>query len=344
MSLKRLFLSLAVVLLLAFEINAKDDKTEITILNGKFKVKAEVASLEELESFVEQNYPDFIIKEKKELVRGQVYELEPKIEFTIKEDEKVMVIKTKAGTVSDILNSAGIELKPDDLVFPNLNEKPTDAKITLFKAKEKLVDKEEAKPFDTIYQESKDPALKENKVIQQGVNGVKKITKKEKYVNNVLKGSVVVKEEVVKEAIPMIIETPMKSLVNEVTFSSDEFLSRSMTRKLVMTATAYEAGPRSTGKRPGDRGYGITASGTRARRGSVAVDTKIIPFGTKLYIKSLDAEIPDYGYAIAEDTGGAIKGMKIDLFMNTVAECFQFGRRKVEVYILPADTPDELFK
>ncbi len=55
--------------------------------------------------------------------------------------------------------------------------------------------------------------------------------------------------------------------------------------------------------------------------------------GYKLYVESLDST-KDYGFCVAEDTGGAIKGNKIDLFFNTAGEVKQFGRRKVKVYIL----------
>ena len=65
----------------------------------------------------------------------------------------------------------------------------------------------------------------------------------------------------------------------------------------------------------------------------VAVDPKVIPLGTKLYIQSLDGT-KDYGFAIAEDTGGAIKGNKIDLFFESSEQVYKFGRRKVKVYIL----------
>lgn len=71
----------------------------------------------------------------------------------------------------------------------------------------------------------------------------------------------------------------------------------------------------------------VTATGMRAVRGVVAVDPKFIPLGTKLYVEG-------YGFAIAGDTGGAIKGNRIDLCFNTVAECYTFGRRKVVVHIL----------
>ncbi|MBO5487341.1 MAG: 3D domain-containing protein, partial [Eubacterium sp.] len=59
----------------------------------------------------------------------------------------------------------------------------------------------------------------------------------------------------------------------------------------------------------------------------------VIPLGTKLYIETPDGSIV-YGEAVAGDTGGAIKGNKIDLFMDSRSECMAFGRRKVNVYIL----------
>lgn len=86
-------------------------------------------------------------------------------------------------------------------------------------------------------------------------------------------------------------------------------------KKLICEATAYYE--------PG----GITASGTRARYGAIATDPRYIPLGTSLYI-------PGYGLAVAEDTGGAIKGNIIDLHLNSYAQCIQWGRRNVEVYIL----------
>lgn len=74
-------------------------------------------------------------------------------------------------------------------------------------------------------------------------------------------------------------------------------------------------------------GSGVTASGMVARRGVVAVDTDVIPLGTRLYI-------PGYGEAIAGDTGGAIYGNRIDLCMEDYGEALQFGRRDVTVYVL----------
>ncbi|EAX48585.1 3D domain protein [Thermosinus carboxydivorans Nor1] len=95
---------------------------------------------------------------------------------------------------------------------------------------------------------------------------------------------------------------------------------------LDIVATAYAPGPHDNGK------WGnLTHIGTQVRPGIIAVDPKVIPLGTRVYI-----EFPDgHGmYAVAEDTGGAIKGNRIDIAMWTVAEAYKFGIQKVKVYVL----------
>ena len=67
-----------------------------------------------------------------------------------------------------------------------------------------------------------------------------------------------------------------------------------------------------------------TASGSWPSRGTIAVDPRVIPLGTELHIEG-------YGPAVAADTGGAIQGQRIDLYMDSEHECIQWGRRKVEV-------------
>ena len=72
---------------------------------------------------------------------------------------------------------------------------------------------------------------------------------------------------------------------------------------------------------------GITATGTKAEKGVIAVDPRVIPLGTKVYI-------PGYGVATAEDTGGAIKGNRIDVCYASKDQAFSWGVRNVPVYIL----------
>lgn len=88
-----------------------------------------------------------------------------------------------------------------------------------------------------------------------------------------------------------------------------------------MVATAYYSGG------GGLNGNGITAIGLRVKKGIVAVDPRVIPLGTRLFI-------PGYGEALAADTGGWIKGNRIDLAFETLADCYRFGRRKLRVYLV----------
>jgi 3D (Asp-Asp-Asp) domain-containing protein len=88
---------------------------------------------------------------------------------------------------------------------------------------------------------------------------------------------------------------------------------------LEMIATAYTAACNGCG--------GMTAIGRRAGYGIVAVDPRVIPLGTRLFI-------PGYGFAIAGDTGGAIRGHRIDLGFDSLRDAMLFGRRGVVVYRL----------
>lgn len=93
-------------------------------------------------------------------------------------------------------------------------------------------------------------------------------------------------------------------------------------KKLTGSATAYY-------------GDGSTSTGKKPQPGYVAVDPRIIPYGTEMWIVSNDGRYV-YGYAIAADTGGFIYSGNtiVDLFFNTYNECVNFGRRDVTIYIL----------
>ena len=95
------------------------------------------------------------------------------------------------------------------------------------------------------------------------------------------------------------------------------------TRILNMIATGYDTGPESCGV----NAKGITRTGARATYGVVAVDPRVIPLGTKLYVEG-------YGFATALDTGSAIKGSRIDLCFDTYREAEMYGKRKIKVYVL----------
>ncbi|KEO81687.1 hypothetical protein EL26_19645 [Tumebacillus flagellatus] len=99
-------------------------------------------------------------------------------------------------------------------------------------------------------------------------------------------------------------------------------------RKIACKLTAYTSSYESTGKHPGDRGYGITASGSAAKEGlTVAVDPELIPLHSLVYISGI-------GPRYAEDTGGAVKGPHIDVFFNDDQMAREFGVKQANVYII----------
>lgn len=230
--------------------------------------------------------------------------------------------------VEDILKDQDIVLAGKDYTYPDLDEEVAPGtEIQIFKVEEIVEEVEEVIPHESLVKKIDTLNIGEERVAQKGQDGLKSIKINKVFENGKLVEEDIVEESIVKEATPEIIERGTKNLI-----ASSRGTLRY--RKVVtMTATAYDLSYKSTGKKPGDRGYGITASGTKARPGVVAVDPNVIPLGTKLYVKSLDGT-NDYGYCVAEDTGGAIKGNKIDLFFNSSSEVKKFGRRKVEVYIL----------
>lgn len=77
----------------------------------------------------------------------------------------------------------------------------------------------------------------------------------------------------------------------------------------------------------------ITSTGTTVHKGTVAVDPRYIPYGTRMFIVSNDGEVV-YGIAVAEDCGGDIKGDRMDLYYPTFHECMEFGRRVCTIYFL----------
>lgn len=114
--------------------------------------------------------------------------------------------------------------------------------------------------------------------------------------------------------------------------------------KGVFIATAYDLSVASTNKKQSHPAYGITANGTNLKghtlesARAIAVDPKVIKLGSKVYIEFLDEEYKHLnGEFTAVDTGGAIKGNKIDVFFgsgNVSDDIKQFGRRQVKITVL----------
>lgn len=278
--------------------------------------------------------------------------------YNIIDNEKPSEVKSIYDLTGRVLADKEIELGDLDYTVPALGEKlEQDATIEIFRVKEEVVVAKSDIVFERKRVETNDLYKGEEKIKQKGSSGELATHTKETYINGKLEKSEVVKEEVTKEKKDHIVlvgtkkkpePKPVVKAQPKVKSANRSAVSRKTTSKapvkqaakapsransgrtgktIVMEATAYDLSYQSTGKRPGDRGYGITASGMKAGPGVVAVDPRVIPLGTRLYIEG-------YGNAIAGDTGGAIKGNIIDVFFHSRSEVRNWGRRKVKVTIL----------
>jgi 3D (Asp-Asp-Asp) domain-containing protein len=234
--------------------------------------------------------------------------------------ETSFAIDTTALTVGEMIweNPNSIKLSELDRVEPPLSTHLTNG-LTVHVTRVNAVDVTVEEPVEPPFQMIADAQIIRGKVVtvKEGKPGVKEVTYRKFYKD----GQFTVKKKL-SETVKMKPESGVKHVGSRVmTLSRSGYRGK---RMLEMEATAYDAGPQSTGKWSSG---GRTASGKKVKFGMVAVDPRVIPLGTKLFIEG-------YGYAVAEDTGGAIKGLRIDLFYESRREALQFGRRKVKVYII----------
>lgn len=258
---------------------------------------------------------------------GDTIRIEKAINIQLQVDGKTKTVATTADNVEEMLKEEGVVLGAEDKVSPSREEvTKADLKVVVTRVESKVEKKVEAIEFTTEVKKDGDMKEGTKKVVQEGTAGEKEIQYKVVYENGKEVSRQVVAEKITKK--------PTNKVVAMGTLKTVK-LSRgnlNYSSKIRMRATAYTSSFKDTGKRPGDRGFGVTASGTKTKRNpdgysTVAVDPRVIPLGTKLYIEG-------YGFAIAEDTGGAIKGNKIDLYFNTDSQVYRFGVRYVDVYVL----------
>ena len=166
-------------------------------------------------------------------------------------------------------------------------------------------------------------------VVREGEMGEKTFKYRVKYENGEEVSRELIEANVTKNPVDKIVEYGNTVEVNTTT-ATPSAASAKLNYKYVIecNATAYDLSAEENG------GYaGQTATGVPLDKGVIAVDPRVIPLGSRVYIEALDGSWT-YGYAVAADTGGAIKGNRVDLCYRTRSECIQFGRRKCRVYVL----------
>lgn len=266
-----------------------------------------------------------------------------KMSITVYHGGQNMEIVSYGETVEQLLDRLGIELSEGDIVSLPLNQQVSDGLVlTVTHASNSLESYTVELPYETKYCYDVNLPLGEEKVLTQGVNGEVLCTAEVVYRNGQEISRHILTRDVTKQPVDalIVIGTGAKQTQAEaqgvesngskpvisggtITLPTGEVLT--YTGSMKVKASAY------TSTDAGCNDY--TATGTLARVGAIAVDPSVIPYGTRMYIVSDDGKFI-YGIATAEDTGGSIKGNRIDLFYDTELECLIFGRRNCTVYFL----------
>ena len=186
---------------------------------------------------------------------------------------------------------------------------------------EKIVVEQVAIPYETITKNTNNAGTADstNKVVQQGKDGLKEITYKIKYQNNVEIEKTVISEKVITEPVNKIVQVQKKTVTSR--GSSLPRTTGGNSSGTVYKITAYCPCSKCCGK-----ATGRTASGTKATPGRTVAASSKYAFGTKL-------NIGGHIYTV-EDRGGAITGNKIDIFVNSHAEALQWGVRYLPVSVV----------
>lgn len=240
---------------------------------------------------------------------------------TVKADGTQVTLKTVKAPVADVLEKAEVSVSDEDIVSVPLDTVlRDDAVIEISRVSSATVKETKTVEYETEKVKTDELYVGQSKVKTQGENGKVEYTYAVTYVDGNESERRLVSEQTVKEAVNKVVLVGTKKKPQITTSSTPSSYKAVYT----MTATAYTYG---------DDGGNRTATGIRPYRGIVAVDPNVIPLGTKLYIETSDGRYI-YGSAVAADTGGAIKGNKIDIFLESESECYSFGRRSVNVYVI----------
>lgn len=270
-----------------------------------------------------------------------------------------MTVLTSKTNVKEILEKNNIILADNEKVIPGLDEDITQTKTIKITDKsnqeveiakvsesgveitleellnayntitEKIEVKEEPIPFETVKKDvSGGAASTKNKVVQEGEDGIKRITSKVKYQNDTEIERNIISEEVIKEPVDKIIQvrsdiiSTRSSTISRAQNSEDTSTSSGSGSVKIYKVTAYC----SCAKCCGRYASGYTSSGTKATAGRTVAASSSLPYGTKLNINGKTY--------VVEDRGGAIKGNRIDVYVNSHAEALAWGVKYLPVEVI----------
>lgn len=238
-------------------------------------------------------------------VQEEKYEISDAVTVTVKADGQQLELMTAPVTVKEFLEAHNIKLGKHDLVTPEKDQVVTDGmEIAITRIEIKKEKAEVEIPYETETVGVDTLPQGESRVVTKGEKGLDEVTYRVTYSD----GVEIAREEIARENL----KAPVTEVIEESTIGTIE--GREYSNSFVVRAYSYTGG-------------GRTASGLPAAEGRIAVDPRVIPLGTEVYVEG-------YGFAVAADTGGNIKGNTIDVYFNSINRCYSWGCRSVTIYIL----------
>ncbi len=314
---------------------------------NEFTIKTFAADVNKALSVVDLKSDSYRVLKVKEEDRRTTVEIAYTFPVYVTVGDKTTEVETVSATVADILKEAGFNVDSYDMVEPSADTMVEDTVyIDYIDVNYVSGSYTEAIPcgVETVYSSEHAAGTKKT---EQGTDGVRQVNYTSKIVNGVTVETVVNSTATLTNCVntkniigtkvaaskPASTQTAVKTSdsiksVSTLTPSSPIELDANgnpvkYSKKLTVEATAYTY----TGNN--------CSTGVAPQPGYIAVNPKVIPYGTKMYIKSCDGKYT-YGYAIAADTGGFIysRPTNVDLFFASQSACTAFGRRNVEIYII----------
>jgi len=291
------------------------------------------------------------------------------VKIILSNNYELNVLTTK-NKVSEVLEENHIVILPEETVVPNLDAEISQNKVvTITKAsqnesnviklaqensevsmeqllgnytqvKERIITEQIEIPYETITKDASQTSESvTNKVIKQGKNGLKEITYRAKFRNEVEIERTVLSETIIREPVNKIVQVNNKVTsragsersTNNPASTANTALAKKVEGKNPVVKTfntsAYCACSKCCGKSTGK-----TASGEYASSWHTLAAGKGYPIGTIIYIPYFKNQ-PNGGWFVVQDRGGAISNNKLDVYMGTHSQALQFGRRSLECYV-----------
>jgi len=289
-------------------------KTVTLVENGtEIQVKTRAGSVGQL--LAERNLPlgpqDRVLPDSgARLSNGSRVEIRRAHRITLMADRETTEIYTPAETVGDVLNEKKVALNPTDVVKPGVGERIAgDTEIRVIRVVNRSETVKAPIAFDVRRVPNPEMARGISRTVSRGQNGEEEQTWSVTYHDGQMVSRHLVDRKVISDPAVAVVQVGTGQTVSR----GGETIRFKEALDVLATAYTYT-------------GYN-TASGTAPEYGTVAVDPGVIPMGSRLYVEG-------YGHATALDTGSAINGNRIDVFLESHSEASRWGVRSVRVYLL----------